>query len=92
MTNRRNDPVAPAAVKAGFSPATGYRVLHDARLPSQRQTPRSRRRPDPLAGIFDEVVVPMLEAAPGLRQSMGPEPGRNRLIKSFFRLQLECGP
>ena len=38
MTNRRNDPVALAAAKAGFSPATGYRILQDARLPSQRQT------------------------------------------------------
>ena len=67
MTHRRNDPVALAAARAGFSPATGYRVLQDARLPSQRQAPRGRRRPDPLSGIFEEVVVPMLEAAPGLR-------------------------
>lgn len=64
MTHRRNDPVALAAAKAGFSPATGYRVLQDARLRSQRQAPRGRRRPDPLSGIFEEVVVPMLEAAP----------------------------
>lgn len=34
MTHRRNDPVAPAAAKTGFSPATGYRVLHDARMSS----------------------------------------------------------
>lgn len=67
MTNRRNDTVALAAAKAGFSSATGYRMLHDPRLPSQRGGQRERRRPDPLAGIFDEVVVPMLEAAPGLR-------------------------
>lgn len=67
MTHRRNHPVALAAAKAGFSPATGYRLAKEALLPSQRQAPRSRRRPDPLAGVFDEVVVPMLEAAPGLR-------------------------
>lgn len=67
MTNRRNDTVALSAAKAGFSSATGYRMLHDPRLPSQRGGQRERRRPDPLAGIFDEVVVPMLEAAPGLR-------------------------
>ncbi|MBB3376932.1 putative aconitase, partial [Novosphingobium sp. BK280] len=41
MTNRRNDPVVLAAAKAGFSPATGYRVLQDTRLPSQQQAPRS---------------------------------------------------
>ena len=67
MTNRSSDPVALAAAKAGFSPATGYRLLADPRLPSQRPTTRERRRPDPLLGIFDELVVPMLEAAPGLR-------------------------
>lgn len=67
MSYRRNDPVSRAAAKAGFSPASGYRILQDPRLPSQRQAPRGRRRPDPLAGIFDEEVVPMLEAAPGLR-------------------------
>ena len=26
-----------------------------------------RRRPDPLAGIFEEEIVPLLEASPGLR-------------------------
>ena len=35
--------------------------------PSQRQIQRERQRRDPLAGIFDEDVVPMLQAAPGLR-------------------------
>ena len=67
MTYRKNDPVPLASAKAGFSPATGYRVFADPLLPSQRQEPRGRRRPDPLAGIFDEEVVPMLEAAPHLR-------------------------
>jgi hypothetical protein len=28
---------------------------------------RGRRRPDPLVGIWDNEIVPMLEAAPGLR-------------------------
>lgn len=67
MSYRRNDPVSRAAAKAGISPSSGYRILQDPRLPSQRQTSRGRRRPDPLDGIFDEEVVPMLEAAPGLR-------------------------
>jgi hypothetical protein len=67
MTYRKNAPVPLAAAKAGFSPATGYRLAQDPRLPSQRSEPRGRRRPDPLLGIFDEVVVPMLEAAPHLR-------------------------
>jgi hypothetical protein len=67
MRYRQNEPVALAAAKAGFSTATGYRLDHDPRLPSQKSVPRERRRPDPLADIFDAEVVPMLEAAPGLR-------------------------
>lgn len=84
MTNSRNDPVALAAAKAGFSLATGYRVLQAAQLPSQRQTPRGRRRPDPLACIFDEVVVPMLEAAPGLRPIAIFEELRRRYPETVF--------
>ena len=67
MTHRSTDPVAVAAAKAGFSTATGYRLEQDPRPPSTKKTPRGRRRPDPLEGLFDEEVVPMLEAAPGLR-------------------------
>ena len=56
-----------AAAQAGFSTATAYRIEQDPRLPSAKKEPRGRRRPDPLAGIFDSEVVPMLEAAPQLR-------------------------
>jgi len=56
-----------AAAKASISTATAYRFEHDHRPPSARQKVRGRRRPDPLADIFDSDVVPMLEAAPGLR-------------------------
>jgi hypothetical protein len=66
-------------------------VLQDARLPSQRQTPRSGGKhrvadagPDPLAGIFDEVVVPMLEAAPGLRPIAIFEELRRRYPETVF--------
>jgi hypothetical protein len=47
--------------------ATAYRIKKDPRLPSQKQAPRERRRPDPLAEIFDSEVVPLLKAAPGVR-------------------------
>ncbi len=67
MEYNRTHSVETASAKAGFSTATGYRIRRDPVLPSQNRTPRGRRRPDPLAGIFDEVVVPMLEAEPGLR-------------------------
>jgi hypothetical protein len=47
--------------------ASAYRIEADPRLPSQKKTPRGRRRPDPLAGVWDSEIVPMLEAAPGIR-------------------------
>lgn len=56
-----------AAACAAFSTATAYWLERDAQLPSQKKEPRGRRRPDPLADIFDSEVVPLLEAAPGLR-------------------------
>jgi plasmid stability protein len=67
MRFRQDDGVAVAAAKAGFSTATGYRLTEGVRLPSQRIAPRGRRRPDPLADIFDAEIVPLLKAAPGLR-------------------------
>ena len=67
MKFRHSDGVATAAAKAGFSTATGYRIAHDPQLPSQRIGARERRRPDPLADIFEAEVVPLLREAPGLR-------------------------
>jgi hypothetical protein len=67
MKSRHTQPPAIAAAKAGFSTATAYRIEADPRLPSQKRKPRERRRPDPLAGVWDSAIVPMLEAAPGLR-------------------------
>jgi hypothetical protein len=56
-----------ATAKAGFSMATGYRIEADPRLPSQKRAPRSRRRPDPLAEIWEAEIVPILKATPGIR-------------------------
>ncbi len=67
MKLRQSDGVAVAAARAGFSTATGYRLASDPQLSSQETAPRGRRRPDPLADIFDAEIVPMLQAAPGLR-------------------------
>src|SRR5256885_11466892 len=67
MKSRQSNVPAIAAAKAGFSTATAYRVEADPRLPSQKNKPRGRRRPDPLVGVWDSEIVPMLEAAPGLR-------------------------
>ena len=67
MKYRQTDTTAVAAAKASISTATAYRIKKDTRLPSQKKAPRGRRRADPLADIFDAEIVPMLQAAPGLR-------------------------
>lgn len=67
MTLRQTHTIPVAAAKAGISQATGYRLQADPTLPSQKKTPRSRRRPDPLADIFDTEVVPLLRSSPGIR-------------------------
>ena len=67
MTLTQSHSVPVAAAKAGISQATGYRLRNDPILPSQKKSPRSRRRPDPLGDIFETDVVPLLQSAPGLR-------------------------
>ena len=67
MQFRETKTLPVAAAKASISAATAYRFEHDHRPPSVKRKVRGRRRPDPLADIFDSDVVPMLEAAPGLR-------------------------
>ncbi|MGH8515785.1 MAG: IS21 family transposase, partial [Gammaproteobacteria bacterium] len=67
MKSRQSNVPTIAAAKAGFSTATAYRIEADPRLPSQKKKPRGRRRPDPLAGVWDSEIVPMLETAPGIR-------------------------
>jgi len=67
MKMRHNHSPAIAGAKAGFSSAAAYRFEKDPRLPSQKKTRRERRRADPLAGVWDSEVVPLLKDAPGLR-------------------------
>src|SRR5207245_10975862 len=66
MKFRQTNLTAVAAAKASISIATAYRIEKDPKLPSQKAS-RGRRRPDPLADIFDAEVVPMLKTAAGLR-------------------------
>ena len=67
MKLRHTNTIPIAAAKAGFSPSTAYRLDKDPRLPSQKKAPRGRRRPDPLASVWDSEIVPLLQAAPSLR-------------------------
>jgi hypothetical protein len=84
MRFRQIDTPAAAAAKAGFSTATAYRIEADPRLPSQRKTPHGRRRPDPLAGVWESEIVPMLAAAPGLRAVA--------IFEELIRRRPEIGP
>ena len=67
MHHRRTYTRQVAAARAGIGASSGARLDADPRLPSQRRAPRGRRRPDPLAAIWDAEIVPMLSAAPDLR-------------------------
>ena len=67
MHHRRTHTRQIAAARAGIGTTTGARLDADPRLPSQRQTSRARRRPDPLLTIWEAEIVPLLEATPGLR-------------------------
>ena len=67
MKLKKTNTTATAAARASISIATAYRIENDPRLPSQKKTPRGRRRADPLGRIFETEVVPLLKAAPGIR-------------------------
>ena len=68
MRLRTTRPQASAAAMTGISVATGRRIERDPRPPSSRIKAREyRTRVDPLEGIWDGEIVPMLEQAPGLR-------------------------
>jgi transposase InsO family protein len=67
MNFRHDHSPAIAGAKAGFSTAAAYRFEKDPRLPTQKKAPRERRRADPFVGVWENEVLPMLKAAPGLR-------------------------
>src|SRR5271155_586870 len=67
MKLRRKHSPAIAGAKAGFSTPSAYRFEADLRLPREKKARRERRRADPFADVWDNEVVPMLKAAPGLR-------------------------
>jgi hypothetical protein len=100
---RSSNDTAVAAAKAGFSAATGYRIDADPRLPSQKKPARERRRPDPLAEVWEAEVVPILKSAPGIRAIAVLEelrrrhPGFNRNIRRTLERRMRawralCGP
>jgi hypothetical protein len=75
---------AQAAARSGCSTATGYRIEQAAARPPVIQPPRGRRRPDPLEAVWESEVVPMLNAAPGLRAIA--------VLEELYRRQPQLGP
>lgn len=73
MNLRRTHATGVASVKAGFSRATGYRIPAAGARSAEPPARRGRRRPDPLAGIFEAEVVPILKNSPGIRPVAGFE-------------------
>jgi hypothetical protein len=67
MRHRQTDTPTLAGAKAGFSTATAYRIEQAPHRSAPEKPSRSRRRPDPLAALWDSEIVPMLQAAPELR-------------------------
>ncbi len=67
MDERRTTPQTIAAARAGISVATARRIERDPRPPLERREPRHwRTREDPLALVWDNFIVPLLQRAPGL--------------------------
>ena len=56
-----------AAARAGISERTGRRIDADPRLPSQRRPERGRTVPDPLAAVWEPVLLPILERDPAVQ-------------------------
>lgn len=54
-----------AAAAAGISVRSARRIETDEIQPKAGQ-PRGRTRPDPLAGVWEEVLVPLLQRSPSL--------------------------
>jgi hypothetical protein len=69
MDLRRQHPQHVAAAKAGVSERTGRRIEGDPRLPSQKAAERPRRRQvaDPLGGLWQSDILPLLTSRPGVR-------------------------
>jgi hypothetical protein len=69
MEYRRHHPQRVAAAKTGVSERTGRRIEGDPRLPSQKSAERPLRRQvaDPLSGLWETDILPLLTIRPGVR-------------------------
>lgn len=106
MKHRFNHTQATAAAKAGFSERTARRLEADpeARARRKAESRTWRTRENPLADVWASDIVPMLEAAPGLRPvtilnelaRRYPErdwPSHRRSLERQIRTwKAQCGP
>jgi hypothetical protein len=61
MRLRTNHTQITSTAKSGLSLAAGRRIDRDPRAPGTKKQRRIyRTRPDPLAGVWDDEIVPML--------------------------------
>jgi hypothetical protein len=69
MDLRRHHPQRVAAAKTGVSERTGRRIESDPRLPSQKAAERPLRRQvaDPLGGLWESDILPLLASRSGVR-------------------------
>ena len=67
MSDRLQYSQRAAAARAGFSDRTARRIEADPRLPSQRKPVRGRTVSDPLAAVWEPVLLPILRADPAVQ-------------------------
>jgi hypothetical protein len=67
MQDRLRYSQGAAAARAGLSERTARRLEADPCLPSQRQAERGRTVPDPLAAVWEPVLLPILENDPAVQ-------------------------
>jgi hypothetical protein len=86
MELRCHHPQRVAAAKIGVSERTGRRIEADPRLPSQKAAERPLRRQvvDPLGGLWESDILPLLASRAGVRpvtllEGNATTPSRSRL-------------
>ena len=75
MQDRHRHSQRVAAARAGFSERTGRRIDADPRLPSQRRPEHGRTVPDPLAAVWEAVLLPILERDPAVQDRASERDG-----------------
>jgi phage terminase small subunit len=65
MHHRKSQTQTVAAAKAGISERTARRIDQQLHQPQKRER-NWRTRKDPLAEVWDSIVLPLLESSPDL--------------------------